>query len=384
MRMKQWLTLSLFALGVGYLGAGADGCSSPDYTTAKMALQNKDYPKAEEYLVKETTSKPENVEAWTQLAQVRYELHNYEGMADAYAKAVALDPSKAEEAKRSSQAAWAQTYNTGVSYLNPKPVPNGTARAANPDSARFYFRRALKLLPDSVFVYTSLARTYSNEQKYDDAVSVYKEYQAKVPADPDPLIRISEIYLRATPKRTAEAIQTLEQVRKMTLSDDTKRDVLSVLADAYIAAGREAEAKDVFRSAVEADPSNALMHYNYGVVLLKAEDYAGAIDQFTKTTQLQDTLTVAHQNLGIAYFNWGVKMKNDAEKAIEALPARQQRTAQINEAYKEKFRMAIPHLQTVTQRQPDDMQTWDTLGRIYSQLGMTKEAEAAFKKSGMR
>ena len=83
--------------------------------------------------------------------------------------------------------------------------------------------------------------------------------------------------------------------------------------------------------------------------------------------------------------SWAVsQMQDAAEKALSALPVRQQRTARVDESYKEKFRQAIPHLKTVAQRDPTDVQSWDTLGRIYSQLGMTKEAEDAFKRAGMR
>ena len=63
------------------------------------------------------------------------------------------------------------------------------------------------------------------------------------------------------------------------------QELTTVLTNTYIAAGKEQEASDAFKAAAEKNPKNADYQYDYGVILLKGNDFQGAIDQFQKGSE---------------------------------------------------------------------------------------------------
>ena len=52
-----------------------------------------------------------------------------------------------------------------------------------------------------------------------------------------------------------------------------------------------------------------------------------------------------------------------------------------NVASKDKYRLALPHLEKFVQLKSDDAVIWDLLGRVYSVLGMLDDAKNAFEKA---
>jgi Flp pilus assembly protein TadD len=75
-------------------------------------------------------------------------------------------------------------------------------------------------------------------------------------------------------------------------------------------------------------------------------------------------------NLASAHINWGVKLRKEAGEDQK----------KIADA-KAHFSEAIPHLLKVIKLQPDNADMYEVLGRLQTNLGMSKEAEAAFIKA---
>ncbi len=74
--MKRYLSMLFFVIFGAILMQGFQ-CASPEYTTAKLALKNKEFPKAEEYFEKELKKNPQNAEAWMFLAETRMYLKKF-------------------------------------------------------------------------------------------------------------------------------------------------------------------------------------------------------------------------------------------------------------------------------------------------------------------
>jgi tetratricopeptide (TPR) repeat protein len=72
-------------------------------------------------------------------------------------------------------------------------------------------------------------------------------------------------------------------------------------------------------------------------------------------------------NLGVTYLKWGLAIQKKAEAENK-----------IDESYKEKYRLALPYLEKAVEMPEADANTWELLGRVYSVLGMTDEANKAF------
>ncbi len=173
-----------------------------------------------------------------------------------------------------------------------------------------------------------------------------------------------------------KAIDIFNKVRLIEPSDE---ETLSFLSNAYINAGRSDEALEAFRASVVAHPENKYFHYNYGVLLLKAEQFEEAIKEFKAALDLDPNYKEALYNLGASYVNWGVKLKQQAEDL--ALKQNLEEQAKYESMAKEKFGQALPYLERLTEIEPNDVFIWELIGKIYANLGNVEKAEAAFKKA---
>ncbi|MDI6778904.1 MAG: tetratricopeptide repeat protein [Bacteroidota bacterium] len=174
-------------------------------------------------------------------------------------------------------------------------------------------------------------------------------------------------------KNLNEAITVLEATSKVAPEDP---NVLAALNDAYIAAGRTEEAMNSYKVAIKADPTNKLAHYNYGVLLLRAGKHDEAALQFDETVKLDDKFADALYNAAAAYMQWGAKMREQAEAAIQ-----NDKTKQIDKAFEEKFRKAKTYLDKLVELTPNDISAWETLGMANAILNIPKEAKAAYDKA---
>lgn len=168
-----------------------------------------------------------------------------------------------------------------------------------------------------------------------------------------------------------QAINLLMQVKGTTHSDS---EILNMLLTAYVQANRIQEAIAEYEGAVNEDPGNKLNQYVLGVLYRSSGNYEKAVQRFEAAYNLDPEYTDALFDLGATYYNWGVDMMRVAdEKGVQST------------AHKEKFQLALPYIEKVSQLKPDDVQVWETLGTIYAQVGMQEKALAAFAKAdGLR
>ena len=146
--------------------------------------------------------------------------------------------------------------------------------------------------------------------------------------------------------------------------------ILLVLSNAYISSGNLSDAMLAFKAGVDADPENKAYRYNYGVLLLNAEKYEEAAEQFKKAVDIDPSYTNALYNLGLTYARWGGKLR---EKAIES--------GSESEEFKQKFQEAIPFLVKFLEIEPEDVNGWDLLGRVYLNVNDQEKAKDAFDKA---
>ncbi len=125
-------------------------CASPEFTTAKIALGQRDYPKALRNLEAETQKNPGNIEAWLLLAQLqREQFRNYDAAAQALQNARANDKAGrwAQQIATEELALWIAVYNEAIALYN------ALATAATPDPERLataqqLVQLAIRLKPD--------------------------------------------------------------------------------------------------------------------------------------------------------------------------------------------------------------------------------------------
>jgi len=145
------------------------------------------------------------------------------------------------------------------------------------------------------------------------------------------------------------------------------RDLMTVMTNCYIAADMSEQATETFRTGAIKNPDNADYQYNYGVILLRADDFESAVAQFKKAVdagntaveQLKDklahpdssvnptkvnqdmertqtTIWNATYNLGATYVRWGVHIQNRASQSSDP--------DSLHKAVSAEFDQALPYL----------------------------------------
>jgi tetratricopeptide (TPR) repeat protein len=164
-----------------------------------------------------------------------------------------------------------------------------------------------------------------------------------------------------------KAINVLEEGKKLYPEN---AEMLVALSNSYIGANKIDVAMDAFKEGIEKEPDNKFYRYNYGVLLLGAEQFGEAETQFLKAIELDNEYENAIYNIAVTYVKWGTVINKKAEDQ-----------GIISEDYKEKYELALPYLEKVVEMDTENAQMWELLGKVYSVLGMQEDATNAFKKA---
>jgi tetratricopeptide (TPR) repeat protein len=362
-------------------------CSSTELTSAKLYIQQKNYDKAAESLEKEVQKNPKSDEGYYLLGIVYGEQEKYPEMIDAYNKSLAISDKFAENISNSKKYHWANLYNKGVSYYQ------RGSKATEQDSVKLLydksieaFSSAIEIEPDSADTYKNLAFVHMSSAQYDKAIAPLEKLIEKEQSL-DGYKFLSEILYEKgvenenkykMSKNLSDSLEAMKNYNQaITVAEEGRKkypddsDILLTLSNAYIGANKIDIAIDAFKAGVEKEPNNQYYHYNYGVLLLGKNDFVAAEEQFKRALEIDPNYYNASYNLAVTYVRWGANINKIADEKGEL----------DNTEYKEKYRMALPYLEKIVDEKKDEPAMWELLGKVYSVLGMQKDAESAFKKA---
>ena len=146
-------------------------CSSQEYTTAKLAIQQSDFAKAAEWLPKAMAVEPDNPEIPVSMGVEIYAKDNdWTNMAAMFDKAMAIDPDKVIEVRGSFipvkdavnnyiEFYWAQEFNKGVEQFK-KIQDDPENKPEYLDIAIDYFLNAAIIMPTDANTHATLAKCY--------------------------------------------------------------------------------------------------------------------------------------------------------------------------------------------------------------------------------
>lgn len=354
-------------------------CGSAELTTAKLAMQQQQWDKAEQSLLKEVAKNDKNEEAWFMLGQVRLEMKKYQEMNDAYAKALAVSDAHKPEIDRNRLAIWSLLYNDGIAAYNKEhDYPKAVEK----------FTLATTIVPDSASTYYVLGLShYANRDNQKAKVALQSAIQRKANFD-DALRLLGQIHIvdgQEKKKNDDQAGAAREFQQAVTAfeaayaADPKTADNIMNLIEAYELTADNDKAMMLTRDAVASDPNNKLYRYAYGVFLLRKDSYEESIAQFVKALEIDPNDPDALYNCGVAYLNWGVAQKAESDKRAEQ--GKNATGKKEDTAYKDKFKAALPYLEKTADIRKDDAALWQNLGRLYANLNMVEKSRDAFTKA---
>jgi len=381
MQSSRIIVITALFLGIIFTGFQ---CSSTELTSAKLYIQQKNYDKALDVLKKDVEKNPQSDEGYYLMGGIYGEKGQYDQMIDAFNKSLSISKKFEKDISNQKVHYWVNLTQSGATYF--KRVSANKSQDSiktNLDKAASSFENAVMVLPDSAYTYYLLSLVYMSQQQYDKAIKPLEEYIAKgnTPEGYEYLgsiyydkgNRFKNLYLQK--KNVQDSVGSIENFNKaISILEDGKTKfpndskLLGTLASAYVAADKSTYAIGVFKSLAEKDPKKENL-YNYGVVLMAADKYEVSIEQFKKALDLDPNYQNAIYNIAVSYVKWGTDINKQAEEKGEK-----------GDAYKDKYRQAVPYLEHYTQIESNDIKVWDLLGKVYAILGMPDKAKDAYDK----
>lgn len=378
--------VSILALLAMVFGIAAFQCSSTELTSARLYIQQKNYDKAIEVLEQEVAKNPNSAEGYYLLGYVYGEQSDIENMIVNFDKSLKVDKSFEANITDSRNFHWQDQFNKGVGLFN------RATKTTSEDTSKMYFDRSIKSFenailcqPDSVDTYKNLVFAYLNVDMEDEAIKPLEKI-IEMSHSADSYAMLGEIYYNRgiessntyrdtnNPEDSLAALgyynQTIDLLEQGRTHHPNDSDMLLILSNSYVNADRLDEAMASFEKGVTSDPDNKFYKYNYGVLLLGANEFERAAVQFKGAADLDPEYTNALYNLGVTYVKWGSELRDASLEAEDQ-----------NKEYEDKFKAAIDPLKQYLEVKPDDANVWELLGKIYANLGMSEESKESFEKA---
>jgi tetratricopeptide (TPR) repeat protein len=384
MQNSKILFIALLFLGILFTGFE---CASTELTSARLYISQKNYVKAEEVLKKEVERNPKSDEGWFLLGSLNGEKGDFATAVEDYNKSLAISNKYQKDITNQRYSYWVNQFKAGDTYYKRAiGTKDPDTVKTNLNKAVLSLQNAINILPDSGGLsnpYKYLAFCYFALKEVDSAITPLQQL-ANIGKVPDGFIYLGKIYYDKgnDSKRTylenknkqdsltaqgyfEKSISILEKGRE---KFPNETELLKTLEASYVAANKSSVAMEVFKSLAEKDPKKENL-YNYGVILMSSDKYDPAIEQFKKAIELDPNFKNAIYNLAVSYVKWGADMK----KAVDE-------KGDKSEAYKDKFREAIPYLVKLTEMEPKESLYWDLLGKVYANTDNQAKAKDAFDK----
>ncbi len=280
---------SIYLLTLGLL---IWGCSSQEYTSAKLYIQNEDWEKAEEFLLKslETEQEKESPEVHVQVGYHVYgRKGDWDNMNKMFDKALAFGADKkilqgrptSEYIEDFRSLYWAQSYNEGVKVFNDYKRSGDKAVL---QKAADKFEETKSINPKEGQAYFILASCYADLGDSDRAMDNAKQSVELTPEDFQANLAIGQLLSRQ--KKTKVAIQYLKKAVELNPSNTF---ATRLLATAYYDQGNKEESIATFEKAIKGETDKKIkadLYFNLGVLNMQIGDFQNAEDSFLSAYDL--------------------------------------------------------------------------------------------------
>ncbi len=268
-------------------------CSSEEYTSAKLYLQQQEWEKAEEFLIKAMVVEPDNPEIPFRLGHDIYARKgDWEKMDEVFKKAMAIDPERPilmgqsvkEYVELSRKQHWTDVYNQGVNYFNRSREMQGDERITMLQKAIDAFLNATIIKEDEPQAYALLATCYYQiGEKQKSADMIVKAVQRN-PEDATINYTAGQIFLQLD-----DLDQAFPYFVKAVELDPHNAKAIRSLAQAYYDMGNTEESIQTYETAIREETNlrvRADLYFNLGILYDKVGNFELAEDNFLNAVDL--------------------------------------------------------------------------------------------------
>lgn len=226
-------------------------------------------------------------------------------------------------------------------------------------------------LVDTVIIYNAALSAY-NANRYDKAIEYYKKAVLYKYNGAQTYERLTESYL--SKKDTTGALEIMYQGLK---EYPGYTPILVQLINVYEKRNNIAEAMRYVDLAISNEPRNESFHLFKGILCDRMNYTEDAIKSYLKAIELKSDHFDALFNLGIVYYNLGVKQIDVANK----VPSNQ---SEMYESEKNKadleFKKALPYLEKAYELKANDRSLLEALKNVYYRIHILDKYEAIIER----
>ncbi len=261
----------VLTLSSAILIALAVGCAPPEVTSAKLYMNNKDYPAAREMLEKAVALYPDNAEAHRIFGDLESSQSNWVEAKLHYDRARQLSPIQKVEVDRIMEGFWQQYYNDGVAFIGRQDY----------ESAIRSTEIATILIPERPSAWKNLGAIYGNMGEYDKAIEMYNQMLEYDPGNTE--ARRSIGIMTYNDQNYTEAVNYLEPLIDTYITDP---GFVQILGFSYGYLEQRDEALALYTRAIELDPDNLLNHMNLAILYVQQEEPDKAVPHYLRVIEL--------------------------------------------------------------------------------------------------
>lgn len=358
--LRSVVILGLLIVAAGYLLS----CQSTALTSAKLYIQQENYPKAQEQLEIEVKQNPQNAEAWYLLGYVYGVRGKYKEMNEAFKKCTALSNKFEKDIRNVRRKYWIDNFNAGVRKLQKNQI-----KEAIKD-----FKTAILIDPEDANAYKNLGYAYVKTNQDEKAIEAYSQAVKYDSSDTKTMLTLGLEYQRT--KKYDKAIELFKRILKL---EPNNADAIANLALTYDMMGQPDKALEAYNRALAKNPDNTDLYFNRGLLHYKNNEFKLATEDFKKVLEKNPKDYEALFYVGSAYLNWGDQFKKQ-RVALEDKGKKDSKIKELKKKEMDKYKVALKYLERARDVRPDDPNVWNNLGIVYVRLGMSKKGVEAFKK----
>ena len=278
--MRNFSTIAFAVLIAFAITLEGFQCGSPEFSGAKLRIQQKDYKGAIKLLETEVQKNPKNEEAWFLLGELDADQGDFPGMNVAFNETLKLSSKHAKEIFNMRYSKWGVHVNDGVSDL---------ARASA-DSTQFFesavnnFKTAAEIWPDTGLTYKYLGIAYNNKGDFDNAAIAFRTAWEKS-KDLESYKRVGAIYFTKGSDldtkfetENVDSLRIMKSLNQMRIGTH-KNDVMSAFGAPDDAKKVKPTKKGKKVASDKANPKEVWTYKNLGLTLEIENDLVSSVSK---------------------------------------------------------------------------------------------------------
>ena len=307
-------------------------CSSQEYTTAKLAIQQSDFAKAAEWLPKAMAVEPDNPEIPVVLGlEIHAQDGDWKNMVAMFDKAMAIDPDKDIEVRGSYISVkdavanyiefyWAKEFNIGVEQFK-KIQDDPDNKPQYLEKAISSFQNAAVINPKDANTHATLAKCYFDVGDKEAAKNAALTAIEKNPESFEANFGAGQILIRAG----ASSEDVLPYYEKAASIEPSNSKVLRELAGTYYDLGQRERSLEVFENAISNEDDKIIkadLYFNLGVIHSQMQNFEESEKAFDEAFYLNDEdfeaalgMARSYEGLGDNYLNGAEGFEKDLDKS---------------------------------------------------------------------